>query len=152
MSALVLWAVLASAPPSFELKAGAQLGLPHLVGATAQGTFLVDGRPRFDVDVLWEPSASLQSYSAGAAYHVVDSPFFVGGRVRLLEFSAPWGRGGAEPYLGLGLEAGARWRVGPDHGGQVHLGLFGTWVPAQARNLAAMVGLSVGFSWAVFAR
>ena len=137
-------------PPSFRLHVGAEVGFPFIVGVKSTGTFFVKERPRFDVDVAWEPSVTLQSYSVGGAYHVLDRWFFVGARVRLLTFQPSWARGSVVPYLGLGLEAGARIRVGPGDKGVISIALHGTGVPAQASNLQWLVGLSAGFSWSVF--
>jgi hypothetical protein len=158
MYVLVLAAALAAevegeastpASPVFRLSVGGQVGFPHLVGVTAIGGFLNQGKRRFDLDVLYEPSLMLQSYSVGAGYHVLDTPFFVGGRLRLLQFSPAWARGGGDAWLGMGLELGGRFQVFNDKG-LVHVALFATWVPAQATNLKVLVGLSVGFSWEVW--
>lgn len=138
--------------PDFRLHMGGQVGFPFILGVQSTGTFFASGRPRFDVDVAWEPSVQLQSYSVGGAYHVLDRAFFVGGRVRLLQFQPPWARGGGDAFLGLGLEAGARLRVGPEQKGVVTLALHGTVVPAQASNLSMLIGLTAGFAWSVFER
>lgn len=137
-------------PPDFRLHVGAEVGFPFIVGVKSTGTFFANGRPRFDVDVAWEPSAALQSYSVGGAYHILDRWFFVGARLRLVTFQPPWARGAVVPYLGLGLEAGARIRVGPGDKGVISIALHGTGVPAQASNLQWLIGLSAGFSWSVF--
>lgn len=138
------------ATPTFSLHVGGQVGFPFLLGVTTRGTFLAAARPRFAVDATWEPSAALQSYSLGGAWHVLDSVFFVGGRVRLVQFQAPWARGGAPLFFGAGLELGVRFRAGAD--GAVTIALHGTTVPGQANNLSTLVGLSAGFSWGVFSR
>lgn len=157
MSALWLAVVLAAAPvegvqDDFRLHVGGQVGFPFLLGVAGTGTFFVEGRPRFDVDATWEPTITLQSYSVGGAYHVLDSPFFVGPRLRLLQFEPPWARGPVPLFLGLGADLGVRLRVGPQQQGVVTIALGATWVPAQAVNLRAVLGLSAGFSWSVFAR
>lgn len=158
MRALALLGLLASTAlaaeptPDFRLHVGGQVGFPYLLGVNSVGTFFKDGRPRFDLDAAWEPSAALQSYSVGGAYHVLDRAFFVGGRVRLLQYQPPWARGGSDAFLGLGLELGGRFRVGPGEKGLIHVTLHGTFVPAQASNLSILVGLSAGFSWSVFER
>lgn len=168
MSALLLTLVLAQpavaaqpAPPppavgpGFRLHLGAQVGLPILLGLGATGTFFVEGKPRFDVDAWWEPSGFLQSYSVGAAWRPGDRFFFVGARARLLQFQPPWTKGfnGAnDNHLGLGLEAGARLRVGPGDKGLVALALSGTLVPTQSVNLQWLLGLTAGFSWSIWER
>ncbi|MEI8258890.1 MAG: hypothetical protein WCJ30_24745, partial [Deltaproteobacteria bacterium] len=95
--------------PHFRLHVGAQFGVAPFFGLFGMATFYAQGRPRWDADVLWEPSGYLQSYSVGGAYHIVDSMFFVGARLRLLQLHAPWTRGyevNADNHLGVGLEAG----------------------------------------------
>ncbi len=140
------------APPDFRLHVGGQVGLPFFLGVTGQGTFFAAGKPRFDVDLTWEPSVLLQSYSVGGAYHVLDSAFFVGARVRLVQYQPPWARGGGEPYLGLGGELGGRIRVGEGGKGVITIALHGCYLPGQATNLAALVGLTAGFAWGVWER
>jgi hypothetical protein len=146
--------------PTFRLHVGAHLGLPILVGLGTTGTFFVDGRPRFDLDAWWEPSGFLQSYSVGGAWHPADSFFFVGPRVRLLQFQAPWTAGfrsAQDHHLGLSLETGVRVRVGPgaraaEKPGVVSIALAGTFVPTQSVNLQWLIGLTAGVSWSVFSR
>lgn len=154
MSALVLALLLAAepSPPEFRLHVGGQVGFPFLLGVQSMGTFFAAGRPRFDVDALLEGSATLQSYSVGAAYHVADSVFFVGPRLRLMQFQPPWARGEVPLYFGLGGELGVRFRVGPEDKGVVSIALNATWVPGQAVNLKSVLGLTAGFSWSVFQR
>lgn len=157
MKAALLLVVLVSgaahaAEPELRVHVGGQVGFPYLLGVSSTGTFFKDGRPRFDVDVAWEPSVQLQSYSVGGAYHVLDRAFFVGGRLRVVQYQPPWARGPVELFLGLGLELGLRLRVGAEGKGVVLIALHGTFVPGQATNLNTLVGLSAGFSWSVFER
>ncbi len=143
------------APPSLRVHVGAQVGLPMIAGVGAITSFLVDGRPRFDADLWWELSGWMQSYSVGAAWHPFDRFFFVGGRLRLLHFHPFWDRafnGARDTHFGMGLEAGVRLRVGPQDKGLITIALEGTFVPTQGTNLASFVGLTAGFSWAVFQR
>ena len=155
-AALLMMALTASstfaAEPDFRLHVGGQVGFPFLLGVSSTGTFFKAGRPRFDVDATWEPSVQLQSYSLGGAYHVLDRAFFVGARVRLLQYQPAWARGGGDAFLGLGLELGGRIRVGEGEKGVITIALSGTFVPGQASNLSTLVGLSAGFSWSVFER
>ncbi|MCA2978552.1 MAG: hypothetical protein INH41_10255 [Myxococcaceae bacterium] len=149
-----------AAPVGFRLHVGAHLGLPILVGLGSTGTFFVGGRPRFDVDAFWEPSGFLQSYSVGGAWHPLDSAFFVGPRLRLLQFQPPWTSGfnGAQDHhVGVSLEGGLRLRMGAGASpaarpGVVTIALSGTFVPTQSVNLQWLLGLTAGVSWSVFSR
>jgi hypothetical protein len=146
--------------PGFRLHVGAHLGLPILLGLGATGTFFVNGKPRFDVDAWWEPSGFIQSYSLGGAWHPGGTVFFVGPRVRLLQFQPPWTpgfRGAQDHHLGLSLETGVRIRVVGDgtpseRPGVISIALSGTFVPTQSINLQWLIGLTAGFSWSVFSR
>jgi hypothetical protein len=152
VAVLAAESVSAPAPKTLGVNVGLQAGFPHLVGVTGVATiFSADERPRFDVDLLLEPSVQLQSYSVGGAYHVLDSPFFVGARVRVLEYQPFWARGGGDARLGLGLELGGRFRILGGRG-VVHVALFGTYVPTQVAQLSTMFGLSAGFSWELYRR
>ncbi|MBL8914950.1 MAG: hypothetical protein JNM17_29865 [Archangium sp.] len=160
MNALVLAMVFSQAPvlegstapkpPDFRLHVGGQVGFPFLLGVQSTGTFFFDGRPRFDVDATWEPSVTLQSYSVGGAYHVLDRFFFVGARLRLVQYQPPWARGIVELFFGIGADLGVRLRVGPEDKGVITIALHGTFIPGQASNLQTLLGLSAGFSWSVF--
>jgi hypothetical protein len=153
VAALAASSTFAAEPgPDFRLHVGGQVGFPFALGVSSVGTFFKEGRPRFDIDATWEPSVMLQSYSLGAAYHVLDRAFFVGGRLRVVQYQPPWARGGGDAFLGLGLELGGRFRVGAGEKGVIHVTLHGTFVPGQASNLSMLVGLSAGFSWSVFER
>jgi hypothetical protein len=143
---------LAAQAPAYRVHAGVQVGFPFVLGVYARGTLFAGERPRFDVDLLWEPSPSLQSYSLGGAWHVLDRAFFIGARLRLVTYQPPWARGPVVPFFGLGPEVGVRLPVGPKDKGVISVALHGSFMPGQAANLATLIGLSAGFSWAVFER
>lgn len=161
MSAAALLLALAlqsdAAPPpatSLRVEVGGQLGFPHVYGVLGRGTVQVDGRPRFDVDVLWEPSVLLQSYSLGAAWRPLDGPVALGTRLRLLQFQAPWARDfdWRFNHLGLGLEAGLRLPLGEARRVVLNLTLQATWVPTTVGNLTLLWGLHAGISYGLFER
>lgn len=156
MSALLLALVLAADDaPMVRVQAGAHVGLPLLLGVGGTSTFFVAGKPRFDVDLWWEPSGFLQSYSVGGAYRPFDRFVFVGGRVRLLQFQPPWTprfNGAQDNHLGLSLESGVRLRVGPGDKGVVAITASATFVPTQSVNFQWLLGLSAGFWWTVWER
>lgn len=148
----------ASAQPAaqrYRLAVGAQLGAVHPFGVQATATTFAAGRPRFDVDLLWEPSGYLQSYSVGGAYHVLDSVFFVGPRVRWLQWHWPLSRAfnpRADNHLGLGLETGVRAPVA--FGGRLLLGasLGITALPTAAPPAQLLANVNVSLAWAVLSR
>lgn len=157
MMAVVVSALLSQAAPApwVRLHLGAQVGVPLIAGVGVTSTFFVAGRPRFDADAWWEPSAYLQSYSLGGAWHPADRFFFVGARLRLMQFQAPWTasfNGPQDNHLGLGVETGVRLRVGPADKGVISVALGATFLPTQSVNLQWLLGLSAGFSWAMFER
>jgi hypothetical protein len=147
--ALVATAAQADEQLTVRLHAGAQVGFPHIVGVTALGSVRVDGVSKLDVDLLWEPSAYVQSYSLGVAWRPVGI-LAVGPRLRALTFGAPWSRdvvATVQTYFGLGLDLGVRVPVADK--GLLLIGAQATWVPAEAPNLQLLIGLSVGFVWGV---
>lgn len=135
---------------SLRIAVGGQLGFPHVMGAVGRGTFSWAGKPRFDVDVLWEPSAYLQSYSIGGAWRPGDWLFGIGPRVRLMQFGPPWGRGAdrAGVHLGLGLDA--TFAIPVAGRGSINLGVQATVVPTQGPSLRGLMGLFAGFTWSIF--
>ena len=146
---------LAAAPSArYRLYAGAKLGLVHPFGLNALASLLREGQQAWDVDLLWEPSLYLQSYSVGAAWHPLGGALYVGPRVRWLQFHAPWSRSFAatDNHLGLSAEVGGRWMLGPQGKGLLSLGGGATWVPTQSGTLQWLLGLNVGFAWGVMER
>jgi len=149
----LLLAAPAPAAPALRLHVGAQLGFPHLIGATALTTFYFRGRPRFDVDALWEPSNRLQSYSVGATYHPADRMFFLGARLRLMQLAAPWGRGydaATDNHLGIGMELGVRPTLGRARRVVLSVSLQGTALPTATPQQQWLFGLNVGVFYTVW--
>ncbi|MEN9800817.1 MAG: hypothetical protein RL653_4514 [Pseudomonadota bacterium] len=144
----------ATAEPGTRLYAGAKVGLVHVAGLTAVASRFEAGRQAWDLDLLWEPSAYLQSYSVGGAWHPLGGALYVGPRVRWLQFRAPWGRSFAaeDNHLGLSGEVGGRWLLGEGRKGMLSVSGGPTWVPTQAGTLQWMLGFSVGFAWGVAER
>lgn len=144
----------ASEAPGTRLYVGAKVGLVHVAGLTAVASRFESGRQAWDLDLLWEPSAYLQSYSVGGAWHPLGGALYVGPRVRWLQFRAPWGRSFAaeDNHLGLSAEVGGRWLLGEGRKGMLSVSGGPTWVPTQAGTLQWMLGLSVGFAWGVAER
>jgi hypothetical protein len=133
-----------------RLAIGADVGFPYVFGVAAVGSLQYAGRRRVDVDLTWEPSVTLQSYSLGGVWHVLDSPFCIGGRVRLGQFQPPWAHGPSAVFFGVGPELGGRFTVATR--GSINVALFATWFPDQGANLQMVFGLTAGFSWALLER
>ncbi len=158
MASLVLSQASVSQPvtaPWVRVHLGAQVGLPLIAGVGVTSTFFKNGRPQFDADAWWEPSAYLQSYSVGGAWRPAGQFFFVGARLRWVQFQAPWTpgfRGAQDNHFGMGLETGVRVRVGPGDKGVIAIALGATYLPTQSVNLQLLLGLTAGFSWSVFER
>jgi hypothetical protein len=137
-------------PRSVRLAIGADVGFPYVFGIAAVGSLQYAGRRRVDVDLTWEPSVTLQSYSLGGVWHVLDSPFCIGGRVRLGQFQPPWAHGPSAVFFGVGPELGGRFSIATR--GSINVALFATWFPDQGANLQTVFGLTAGFSWALLER
>lgn len=137
--------------PSARLYVGAKVGLVHVAGITAVASRFEHGHQAWDLDLLWEPSTYLQSYSVGGAWHPLGGALFVGPRVRWLQFRAPWGRSftAEDNHLGLTAEVGGRWLLGESKKGMLSVSGGPTWVPTQAGTLQWMLGLNLGFAWGV---
>jgi hypothetical protein len=141
--------------PRHRLAVGAQVGFVHVLGAQAVATFFHHGRPRFDLDLLWEPSTLLQSYSLGAAYHPFDQVAFVGTRARLVQWHPPLSRGffpAADNHLGLGAEVGARVPIALDERLILTVATGATWVPTANAPIQWLANLNVGLGWALVRR
>jgi hypothetical protein len=137
-------------PRGVRLALSANVGFPYIFGIGAVGSLQYAGRRRVDVDLTWEPSVTLQSYSLGAVWHVLDSPFCIGGRMRLGQFQPPWAPGPSAVFFGVGPELGGRFSVATR--GSLNVALFATWFPDQGANLQLVFGLTLGFSWALLER
>lgn len=137
-------------PVRVRLEVGGHVGFPHWLGVVARTTWHFAEKPRFDLDLQWEPSNYLQSYSVGGAWRPLDSIVYVGPRLRWLQFVPPWSRaydGAGSNKLGLSAEAGVRVPLGQEKRAVLGAGLFATWVPAQPGNLSFLFGLTVGLTY-----
>jgi hypothetical protein len=145
------------APPfKYRLAIGGQVGLTFPLGVWGILSFGAPGkhagRTRYAIDLLWEPSHDIQSYSAGASYHIADRMFFLGLRFRLVENHAPWARGYSAPsdnLFGLGFEAGLRAPLGWQRRWLVTFSIGATVLPATALSLSPLVTLNFGFGYNV---
>lgn len=115
-------------PEQWMLFIGVHIGSYFPVGLDVIATVSADKRPRWDFDASWEPSAYMQSYSVGAAFHPFHNAVFIGARFREVQEHAPWSRGYDARFdneWGGGAEIGLRDRLwGSRFLGWVSLGAF----------------------------
>ncbi|MBI3555866.1 MAG: hypothetical protein HY074_06360 [Deltaproteobacteria bacterium] len=130
-----------------------QLGLLMPFGVTGTMMFTKNDHPEWDVDLTWEPSNYLQSYSVGGAYHPFKGAFFVGARIREMQLHAPWSRG-YDPHfdnqLGIGPEIGFRgwFDKGQRWLGSVSVGAI--YIPSDNTLLPVLYTLNVGLAYRAF--
>lgn len=140
---------LAPAAARLDVAAGVHVGVLFPFGIDGVATYQPPaGRP-WDLDVSWQPSAGWQSYSVGAGTRPFHGMMFGGVRARYLQLHPPWSRGfdGSHDHqLGLGVELGARVRLGGD--GQLvataALGAFA--VPSGDTRLPVLYTLTLGIA------
>ena len=131
----------------YALAAGLKLGVLLPVGLGAMLSLPGDGKVRWQIDVVWEPSNYLQSYSVGGSYHPWDKVFFAGARLRLLQLHAPWSRGfraRTDNQLALGPEIGVRFSFGSAPRVLPFASLGVIFFPSETLSLPPMVSLDIG--------
>jgi hypothetical protein len=135
--------------PPFALYVGVEAGSVMPVGLTFLFTLPRGDKLRTDLDLTWEPSNYLQSYSFGMNYHFFDSAFVAGGRLRYLQMHAPWSRG-FEPrtdhQLALGPELGARWLIDGSRRFMLFFLLGASFFPGQTLSLPVMYTINLGIA------
>lgn len=139
------------APPgswkSYSLAAGAKLGMLNPIGLGAMLSLPGEGKVRWQIDVVWEPSNYLQSYSIGGSYHLWDKVFFAGARLRLMQLHAPWSRGfraRTDNQLALGPEIGVRLSLGAAPRVLPFASLGIIFFPSETLSLPPMISLDIG--------
>jgi len=137
------------APADLFVLVGGQAGAPLSYGLQASLLSLQRDRPRWEVDLSWEPSSFLQSYSAGVAYFPFGNLFFVAERVRYLQLHAPWSRGfdpDLDQQFAFGPELGVRSWLGPWRRFRGSLALGAFYIASGNMNLPIVVTLSAGLA------
>ena len=117
------------------------------VGFAAMVAIPGEGKLRWEIDVVWEPSNYLQSYSVGGAYHPWDKIFFVGARLRFMQLHAPWSRGfqaRTDNQIAIGPEIGVRFPVGASPRFLPFASLGAIFFPSATLSLPPMYSLVVG--------
>jgi hypothetical protein len=136
----------------FSLYIGAQAG-----SVMPGGLMFLFETPRgdhlgWDVDLTWEPSHYLQSYSAALNYHFLDSAFFLGGRLRYMQMHPPFSRGfqpSTDHQLAFGPELGARWLVDGSRRFILFVSIGASFFPGQTLDLPPLYTLNIGFALGV---
>ncbi len=142
-------------PPADALYVNGKLGWFQPVGVQALYTFAGAKGPRWDADLLVEPSRYWQSVSLGGGVRPFHNALAVGVRGRWIQQHAPWSRGYsglAESAFGLGAELGGRWALlGSD---QLHLSLMAgvTASPWGSAIIPPMITIDLGVGWKVMER
>jgi len=140
-----------SEPPDRFYVAG-KLGVPQPVGIQALYS-LADGQgPRWDLDLLLEPSLYQQSMGVGAGFRPFHNALVVGARARWLQLHPPWSRGyvfALDSALGLGPELGARWGLLSDDRLLVSLTAGGLFSPWGRAALPPMITMDLGVGWKI---
>jgi hypothetical protein len=132
---------------TYALAAGVELGTLMPVGLGAMLSIPGENKVRWQIDVVWEPSNYLQSYSVGGSYHPWDKVFFAGARLRLVQLHAPWSRGfraRTDNQFALGPEIGVRFSLGA-RPRFLPFASFGViFFPSETLSLPPMFSIDVG--------
>ena len=161
MSTLAILALVAGtavaneqAPPD-RLYASAKLGWFQPYGVQALYS-MADGQgPRWDLDLLVEPSRYQQSVSVGGGFRPFHNALVVGVRGRWMMLHAPWSRGyvgSLDNALALGGELGGRWALTRENKLLVSFTAGATASPWGSVVLPPMITLDLGVGWQVARR
>ncbi len=140
----------ASSTAEDRLYVAGKLGFPLPVGVQALAIMGDDKGPRWDLDLLLEPSRYWQSLSVGGAFRPFHNALFLGGRARALQLHAPFTRGHSwrlDSAFVVGPELGARWTPGQEDKLLVSLGVGGLFSPWGAAALPPMFAIDLGVGW-----
>ena len=134
-------------PKDYSVAAGLKVGVLMPVGLGAMLSLPGDGPVRWQIDVVWEPSNYLQSYSVGGAYHPWGKLVFAGARLRFMQLHAPWSRGfraRTDNQIALGPEIGVRFSFGARPRVLPFASLGVIFFPSETLSLPPMVSLDIG--------
>jgi hypothetical protein len=138
-------------PPSRVYVLG-KLGWFQPVGAQALLS-LADARgPRWDLDLLVEPSRYWQSMSLGGGFRPLHNALTLGARARWIQQHPPWSRGyvfALDNALALGPEIAGRWTLGAQDRLMISLAVGGVFSPWGRAALPPMFTLDLGVGWRV---
>lgn len=150
--ALLVPAASAAAP---DLTLAGKIGLPQPVGVQALATFSDERGPRWDLDLLVEPSRYQQSLSAGGAFRPFHNAVTVGVRARWLQLHPPWSRGyvfALDNALGLGPEIGGRWTLLREERLYLSALLGGIFCPRLRTALPPLLTADLAVGWRIGGR
>jgi hypothetical protein len=142
----------APASPTDRLYIAGKLGFPQPLGVQALASMGDQKGPRWDLDLLVEPSRYWQSCSLGGAFRPFHNALFLGARGRVLQLHPPFSRGYSlrhDTALALGPELGARWTPGKEDKLLISLGLGGLFTPWGRAAVPPMFTLDLGVGWKV---
>jgi hypothetical protein len=138
--------------PTDKLYVGGKVGWFQPVGVQAVASVADDRGPRWDLDLLLEPSRYAQSASLGGGFRPLHHALMLGARARWLMAHAPWSRGysfALDNSLALGPEIGGRWGLLQDDKLLVSFTLGGVFSPWGRAALPPMLTLDLGVGWKV---
>jgi hypothetical protein len=136
----------------FSLYIGAEAGSVMPVGLMFLFEVPRGDHMRWDLDLTWEPSNYLQSYSFALNYHFFDSGFFAGVRLRYVQMHSPFSRGfqpSTDHQFALGPELGARWLIDGSRRFMLFFSLGASFFPGQTLDLPALYTLNLGIAFGV---
>jgi hypothetical protein len=166
LSALILSAAVSAQPvdavseasphapvePPERLYVLGKLGLNQPVGAQALLSLQDERGPRWDLDLLVEPSRQWQSLSLGGAFRPFHNALAVGVRARWLQLHPPWSRGyvfALDSAFAVGPELGGRWGLLSDDRLMLGLGLGAVFSPWGRAALPGTLTVDLSLGWKV---
>jgi hypothetical protein len=140
------------APPPKRLYVLGKLGLSQPVGAQVLVNLSDERGPRWDLDLLVEPSRQWQSLSVGGAFRPFHNALHLGARARWMQLHPPWSRGyvfALDNALAVGPELGGRWGMLSDDRLMLGLGVGAVFSPWGRAALPTTYTLDLSVGWKV---
>jgi hypothetical protein len=137
------------AHPPLSIYLGAQAGSVMPLGVTALLLIPSGDQMRWDLDLTWEPSHYLQSYSFGLNYHFFDNAIVAGTRLRYLQMHPPFTRGfrsEIDNQFAVGPELGLHWSVDSGRYLLLFVALGASFFPGSTLELPVLYTLNLGFA------
>ncbi len=141
--------------PPDRLYVSAKLGWPQPVGVHALMSLADEQGPRWDLDLLVEPSSYQQSLSAAVGFRPFHNALALNARVRWLQRHPPWARGyifAVDNAITLSPEVHGRWTLGAEDKLLISAGLGGLFSPWGRAAMPPMFTIDLGVGWQVMRR